>query len=214
MGKKIKNTNDRDKEVRVHTSQEEDAFIAAEEKWQEEFEAEERYKDKFRQEGAKLEREELTNSLSETIKPMIEAAFHNSIRKMTKSEKSIRNEIFSAQRIDIKRLLNDLEAAKFFDKEHKDSILKWFQGQPPFTPVPINVSAASFVSIIADMMDARPKLIKNSKRFVYQYIADSFLFDGKNREVSTIKQIMKPSSRGRVSHCTGTIPDIQKYTIK
>lgn len=210
----MKNRGDRDKEVRVHTSQEEDAHIAAEEKWLEEFEAEERYKDKFRQEGAKLEREYFTNSASESLIPIMENVFHNFIKKISKGEQRIKHEVFSINGIDIQKLLTDLEVKDFFDKEYKASILNWFQGQPPLAPVPINVPASRFVSLIADLMDARPKLIRNSKKFVYQYIADYFLFDGRSSEVSTIRQIMKPSSRGRVSHYTGTIPNIQNFMIK
>jgi hypothetical protein len=206
MGKK------KNKEIRVQTSQEEDSFIAAEEKWQEEFEAEERYKDELRAEGAKLERERLSNSLDDFIKPLIEKAFTNSANMKAKTKANKKEEIFTILGLDTQRLLSDLESKGFFDRMFKDKVLDWFNGQPPLEPIPVNASAAEFVSIIADMMDLRPRFIHNTKEFVYNYIAISFLFKGKKCEVSTIKQIMKPGNiHARVSHHTGTIPNILDF---
>lgn len=124
---------------------------------------------------------------------------------------SIEKVIFKISNIDVPRLVADLENRGFFDPSYKKDVLAWFNGTSPKEPIPMNVSSTKFISLIADLMDKRPKLIYNYKEFVYTYIESSFLFNGRKPEISTIKQIMKPSSKNRVSYNTKTIPNIQDF---
>lgn len=211
MGKKMKKII----EGEVHTSQDEDTGIAAGDKWQKEFEAEERYKEELRMEGAKLEREKISNSIDGFVNPILKKILSNSISKKPKKRENLKTEVLTVTGIDIPKIVTDLEERHFLDAKYKAIIVEWFSGLQPSKPIPIDTSAAVFVSIIADLMDTRPKCIKNSKEFVYKYIATSFLFNGKKCEVSTIKQLMKPgNNKGRVSYHTRTIPNILDFKSK
>ena len=126
-----------------------------------------------------------------------------------------REERLTIKGIDIPALVSDLENRKFFDSDYKEDILKWFNGTPPQAPVLMNISANLFISVIADLCDARPKFIINTKEFCYNYIHNSFLFNGERAEPSYIKKVMKPDSVNRIfSRFNKKIPDILTFKTK
>jgi len=189
-------------------SPEDEAAKAAHEVWQEEFEEEMRFKEELRKEGAKHEQERIAFKLKKNLPEIAKIL----LDKSGNEEQTISEEIFTINGIDINKLVTDLEKLNFFDSCYKKDILDWFSGIRLLDPIPINGSATRFISLIADLMDKRPKFIKNSKEFVYKYIQTSFLFNGKQAKHSMIKQIMKPgSNKNRVSYHTKTIPNILDY---
>lgn len=130
-----------------------------------------------------------------------------------KRKSKIFNEIFEISGIDIDALVDSLLRKGIIDVSHKNTLLAWFRGTMPEKPIPINESATRLISIIADLMDARPKHINNSKEFIYYYIGESFLFNGRKLELNSIKQLMKPGNYYRTSHKSKTIPDINSFRI-
>jgi hypothetical protein len=118
---------------------------------------------------------------------------------------------FILRGIDIEKLVHALQNVNFFEKQYYELICKWFNGIPPSNPIPINVDARVFISLIADICDIRPKLICNTKKFVCSYVKDSYLFKGKKKTYYYIEKIMRPTGDGRVSHKGKSIPDIQQF---
>ena len=135
------------------------------------------------------------------------------LKRLKKSRgQKIKEQRFTITGIDVPKLVTELERRCFFDASYKKKVLAWFNGMAPEEPIPMNGTATRFISLIADMLDTRPKFITNTKEFVYLYIESSFLFNGKNPQISTIKQIMKPGiNKNRVSHLDNSIPDIQTF---
>lgn len=133
----------------------------------------------------------------------------------TFSQKSIKdkdikvNVKFMLNGIDIPKLVNELGRQNYFDTIYKENVLNWFNGIIPGNPIPINVSANLFISLIGELSDK--KYIKNSKKFCYTYIENSFLFKGEKVKNKYIEKVMKPNSENRVSSAGKTIPDIQEF---
>jgi hypothetical protein len=195
-------------------SQEEYAFQAAEEQYQEEIEAEMRYKEELLYEGALIERKRIMDSLRKfleneenaPVKPINANEYRNNC---------IDNELLIIENVNVINLVNDLEERHFFESKYKTNIISWFRGFLLRNSIPIKVSADTFVSLVADMMDRDPSLIKNTKKMVASNISTSFTFRGKRCTEDTIRQILKPGThKNRISHLTGKIPNIVNFITK
>ncbi len=116
---------------------------------------------------------------------------------------------FEIKGINISKLTKELQRLKFFDESYSDSVLNWFKGVPPETPIPMNCNANIFISIIADLIDQG--FIKNTKESCYLFISHSFVFKGQGVKPSYIKKVMRPNNENRVSWNTKTIPEVQKF---
>jgi hypothetical protein len=210
MKKKMK----KPKEIIVPTSQEEDAFIAAEETWQEEFEAENRFKEELLYEGALIERKRIMDALRRFLEQE-ENAPVKPVSVNDYKDPTFIKELLVVEGIDVIKLINDLEERKSFESKQKSNVVSWFNGFLLRNTIPIKVSADIFVSLIADIMDLRPSHIKNTKDFVSFYIALSFTFKGKKCKESTIRQIMKPGiHKNRISFHSEMIPNINDFKMK
>jgi hypothetical protein len=191
-------------------SPEEIAFQSAEEVWQEEFEAEIRFKEELLYEGALIERKRMMDSLRKFLMQEENAPVKPISLELIKDPSLA--EKFKIEHIDVNALVNDLEKRLFFESKYRSKVISWFNGLIPLYPIPIMVSADVFVSLIADMMDTKQRLIMNTKEFVSFYIARSFRFKGKKCENKSIYQIMKPGThKNRISYLSEKIPNIQDF---
>lgn len=194
-------------------SQEEYAFQAAEEKWQEEYEDQMKYELDLMSQGALIERERIINSLKKFLEQVEKENFDPI------EYKDLPNETYEDLRIDdnldIEALINWMISKKYFNKKYKSSVESWFKGLTPRNPILINVSADVFVSLIADLIDN--KMMVNTKTYIAFLINKSFRFKGEERLYSSIYQIMKPNdsnkkgNKNRISHQSGKIPDINEF---
>lgn len=198
----------KNRKINTKISEEDLAFMAATDEWEQDIKVKFTYEDKLLNEGAKQERERIKNLLNSDSQNI--AAFKE---KKPKFKILKENERFLILGIDVPRLVVELEKRNYFDLRFKNNILNWFNGNKPEVAIPMNTTASKFVSLVADIWDARPKHLMNSKEFVYSYIQESFLFNGRKLEISTIKQIMKPTSSNRVSSTDNTIPNYQDFTL-
>jgi len=132
------------------------------------------------------------------------------IKRIKKS--SIKDEqSFTIVNIKLEKLVVELYKRNYFENSDIDKVLEWFRGNKPEKPIDMNVNSNHFISLIADLWDIRPKIIKNTKKFCYSYIHESFLFKGKRVELNYIEKVMKPNNENRVTSEDKTIPDIQSF---
>jgi hypothetical protein len=118
---------------------------------------------------------------------------------------------FQITGIDVPELVKELAKKKYFNIKFKTDVINWFNGTKPITPIPMDVRANFFLSIIADLCDAKPPFIKNKKIFCYKYIHQSFLFRGEKPKITYIEKVMKPNNENRLICTDKTIPDIQLF---
>jgi hypothetical protein len=175
--------------------------------WANDFRKQMTYEDRLRDEGAALERERIANAIQSE-----KALFPKMEEMRQKAKVNKKDGKLVIKGIDIEKLVKELARMDFFDEYYKHQVVEWFNGNKPADFIQMDVSAALFVSVIADIMDERPKLIHNTKGFMSDYIRDSFMFKGFQVRKSSIEQIMRPTkSKGRVSCQTKTIPNIKDF---
>jgi len=143
--------------------------------------------------------------------PMTFQNFDNYKKEVLKKE--LPEVKFAIEGINIPSLVNSLQQHHYhyFDESYYDSVLNWFNGVPPESPIPLNVNANIFSSLIADLKDQKFINKKTTKVFCYSYIADSFSFNGTHNDKSYISNVMRPHGVGRVSYDKGLIPDIKLF---
>jgi hypothetical protein len=124
-----------------------------------------------------------------------EKCFDTKIKGKKKEDTPVK---FEMKKIDNNRLVKALLGKEFIDESETNKLLLWFKGIKPDEPIIINKEANHFISIIADLKDG--KYIKNSAKFCYQYIYDSFKFGGKHTTINYISQVWRPSSGKRVKY--------------
>jgi penicillin-binding protein-related factor A (putative recombinase) len=118
---------------------------------------------------------------------------------------------FQITGIDLSKLVQELVEQDYFNLKYKTDVINWFKGIKPENQIKMNVRANFFLSIIADLCDAKPPFIKNKKNFCYEYIRQSFLFRGEEPKISYIEKVMKPNNENRLICSDKTIPDIQSF---